>query len=51
MTDTSKTKAMAPTIQEWLMDMGIDTLTTITTADGEYYLFDVIEMYMSQNKR
>jgi hypothetical protein len=38
-------------IHEWLLDQGIDPLTTVTTEKGEYYLSDVLEKHLTEQLR
>ena len=38
-------------IHEWLLDEGIDPLTTITTEKGEYYLSDILEKHLTEQLR
>lgn len=34
-------------IHEWLLDEGIDPLTTVTIEKGEYYLSDILEKHLT----
>ncbi len=38
-------------IHEWLLDEGIDPLTTVTTEKGEYYLSDILEKHLTEQLR
>lgn len=35
-------------IHEWLLDEGIEPLTTVTTEKGEYYLSDILEKHLTE---
>ncbi len=35
-------------IHEWLLDEGIDPLTTVTTEKGEYYLSDILGKHLTE---
>lgn len=35
-------------IEEWLLDEGIDSETSITTKDGEFYLSDILEKHLKE---
>jgi hypothetical protein len=38
-------------IHEWLLDEGVDPLTTINTEKGEYYLSDILEKHLTEQLR
>ena len=38
-------------IHEWLLDEGINPLTTVTTEKGEYYLSDILEKHLTEQLR
>ena len=38
-------------IHEWLLDEGIDPLTTVITEKGEYYLSDILEKHLTEQLR
>jgi hypothetical protein len=38
-------------IHEWLLDEGVDPLTTVMTEKGEYYLSDILEKHLTEQLR
>lgn len=38
-------------IHEWLLDEGIDPLTTVTTEKGEYYLSAILGKHLTEQLR
>jgi hypothetical protein len=38
-------------IMEWMLDEGIDPLTTVTTGGGEMYLSDVLTKHLTEQLR